>query len=157
MTENPDGVFAFMKLNPAVHVLTKLRNRDLRRRVFRQTQRLSLEFHESYTSGRIISRQTSDLEAVHAFKAAKILFAPGKAANAGGVAAAAHEDEAAHAHDPAGGIDEGSAGVPHVDRRVGLKKFLKRRGIGRFAVGLRDDSGSDGLRQTEWRADCQNP
>jgi glutamate dehydrogenase (NADP+) len=28
----------------------------------------------------------SDLEAVHVFKAAKILFAPGKAANAGGVA-----------------------------------------------------------------------
>ncbi len=37
---------------------------DLRRRVFRHTQRLSLEFHERYTSGRIISRQTSDLEAV---------------------------------------------------------------------------------------------
>jgi len=37
---------------------------DLRRRVFRQTQRLSLEFHETYTSGRIISRQTSDLEAL---------------------------------------------------------------------------------------------
>ena len=37
---------------------------DVRRRVFRQTQRLSLEFHESYTSGRIISRQTSDLEAL---------------------------------------------------------------------------------------------
>lgn len=37
---------------------------DLRRRVFRHTQRLSLEFHESYTSGRIISRQTSDLEAL---------------------------------------------------------------------------------------------
>ncbi len=36
---------------------------DLRRRVFRHTQRLSLEFHESYTSGRIISRQTSDLDA----------------------------------------------------------------------------------------------
>ena len=35
---------------------------DLRRKVFRHTQRLSLEFHESYTSGRIISRQTSDLE-----------------------------------------------------------------------------------------------
>ena len=32
------------------------------------------------------SRWASDLEAVHAFKAAKILFAPGKAANAGGVA-----------------------------------------------------------------------
>jgi len=28
----------------------------------------------------------SDLDAVHAFKAARILFAPGKAANAGGVA-----------------------------------------------------------------------
>ncbi|WP_285728205.1 ABC transporter ATP-binding protein [Psychromicrobium xiongbiense] len=37
---------------------------DLRRRVFRHTQRLSLEFHESYTSGRIIARQTSDLEAL---------------------------------------------------------------------------------------------
>jgi ATP-binding cassette subfamily B protein len=37
---------------------------ELRRRVFRHTQRLSLEFHESYTSGRIISRQTSDLEAL---------------------------------------------------------------------------------------------
>ena len=36
---------------------------DLRRRVFRQTQLLSLEFHERYTSGRIISRQTSDLDA----------------------------------------------------------------------------------------------
>ncbi|MEH3076479.1 MAG: ABC transporter ATP-binding protein [Quadrisphaera sp.] len=37
---------------------------DLRRRVFRQTQRLDLEFHERYTSGRVISRQTSDIEAV---------------------------------------------------------------------------------------------
>jgi ATP-binding cassette subfamily B protein len=37
---------------------------DLRRRVFRHTQRLSLEFHEKYTSGRIISRQTSDVEAL---------------------------------------------------------------------------------------------
>ncbi|BDI23794.1 ABC transporter ATP-binding protein [Herbiconiux sp. L3-i23] len=37
---------------------------ELRRRVFRQTQRLSLEFHESYTSGRIISRQTSDLDSI---------------------------------------------------------------------------------------------
>ncbi len=37
---------------------------DLRRRVFRHTQRLSLEFHERYTSGRIISRQTSDLDAL---------------------------------------------------------------------------------------------
>jgi len=37
---------------------------DLRKRVFLQTQKLSLEFHESYTSGRIISRQTSDLDAI---------------------------------------------------------------------------------------------
>ncbi|MDQ1131263.1 ABC transporter ATP-binding protein [Microbacterium sp. SORGH_AS_0888] len=37
---------------------------DLRVRIFRHTQRLSLEFHESYTSGRIISRQTSDLDTI---------------------------------------------------------------------------------------------
>lgn len=37
---------------------------DLRTRIFLHTQRLSLEFHESYTSGRIISRQTSDLESI---------------------------------------------------------------------------------------------
>lgn len=37
---------------------------DLRKRVFLHTQRLSLDFHESYTSGRIIARQTSDLDAV---------------------------------------------------------------------------------------------
>ena len=37
---------------------------DLRRRVFQHAQQLSLEFHESYTSGRIIARQTSDLESI---------------------------------------------------------------------------------------------
>ena len=37
---------------------------DLRKRVFLHTQKLSLEFHESYTSGRIIARQTSDLDAI---------------------------------------------------------------------------------------------
>ncbi|MBC7590220.1 MAG: ABC transporter ATP-binding protein [Salinibacterium sp.] len=37
---------------------------DLRKRVFLHTQRLSLEFHETYTSGRIIARQTSDLDAI---------------------------------------------------------------------------------------------
>ncbi|MET1043835.1 MAG: ABC transporter ATP-binding protein [Microbacteriaceae bacterium] len=37
---------------------------DLRKRVFLHTQKLSLEFHENYTSGRIISRQTSDLESI---------------------------------------------------------------------------------------------
>ena len=37
---------------------------DLRKRVFLHAQRLSLEFHESYTSGRIIARQTSDLDSI---------------------------------------------------------------------------------------------
>src|SRR5690606_19045823 len=37
---------------------------DLRKRVFQHTQKLSLEFHENYTSGRIIARQTSDLDAI---------------------------------------------------------------------------------------------
>lgn len=37
---------------------------DLRKRIFLHTQRLSLEFHENYTSGRIISRQTSDLDTI---------------------------------------------------------------------------------------------
>jgi ATP-binding cassette subfamily B protein len=35
---------------------------ELRRRIFAHTQRLSLEFHERYTSGRIIARQTSDID-----------------------------------------------------------------------------------------------
>ncbi|HVV20095.1 MAG TPA: ABC transporter ATP-binding protein [Pseudonocardiaceae bacterium] len=37
---------------------------DLRRRIFGHAQRLSLSFHESYTSGKIISRLTSDLESI---------------------------------------------------------------------------------------------
>jgi ATP-binding cassette, subfamily B, bacterial len=37
---------------------------DLRKRVFLKTQKLSLQFHETYTSGRIISRQTSDLDSI---------------------------------------------------------------------------------------------
>jgi ABC-type multidrug transport system fused ATPase/permease subunit len=37
---------------------------DLRRRVFTHFQELSLSFHERYTSGRVISRQTSDIEAM---------------------------------------------------------------------------------------------
>ena len=36
----------------------------LRQRIFKQTQRLSIEFHEKYTSGRVIARQTSDLDAI---------------------------------------------------------------------------------------------
>ncbi|MBW0115370.1 ABC transporter ATP-binding protein [Pseudonocardia abyssalis] len=37
---------------------------ELRRRVFAHGQRLSLDFHESYTSGRLISRLTSDLDSL---------------------------------------------------------------------------------------------
>jgi ATP-binding cassette subfamily B protein len=37
---------------------------DLRQRVFQHFQRLSFSFHETYTSGRVISRQTSDVEAI---------------------------------------------------------------------------------------------
>jgi ATP-binding cassette, subfamily B, bacterial len=37
---------------------------DLRRRVFDHFQRLSLAFHERYTSGRVVSRLTSDLDAL---------------------------------------------------------------------------------------------
>lgn len=36
----------------------------LRRRIFSHTQRLSLGFHERYTSGRVISRQTNDTESL---------------------------------------------------------------------------------------------
>ena len=38
---------------------------DLRRRVFDHFQRLSLSFHETYTSGRVISRLTSDVDAIN--------------------------------------------------------------------------------------------
>ncbi|TDQ04522.1 ABC transporter ATP-binding protein [Labedaea rhizosphaerae] len=37
---------------------------DLRGRVFRHAQGLSLSFHEKYTSGKVISRLTSDLESI---------------------------------------------------------------------------------------------
>ena len=38
---------------------------ELRRRVFERAQRLSVAFHEKYTSGRMISRQTSDLDSLN--------------------------------------------------------------------------------------------
>ena len=38
---------------------------ELRERVFGQFQRLSLAFHERYTTGRMISRLTSDLESIN--------------------------------------------------------------------------------------------
>ncbi|MFI6457508.1 ABC transporter ATP-binding protein [Streptosporangium amethystogenes] len=37
---------------------------ELRRRVFRHFQRLSLSFHDDYTSGRVVSRLTSDIDAI---------------------------------------------------------------------------------------------
>ena len=37
---------------------------ELRQRLFRHTQRLSIDFHEKYTSGRFISRQTNDLNSI---------------------------------------------------------------------------------------------
>ena len=36
----------------------------LRQKLFRHTQRLSIDFHEKYTSGRFISRQTNDLNSI---------------------------------------------------------------------------------------------
>jgi ATP-binding cassette subfamily B protein len=39
---------------------------ELRRRVFTHFEKLSLSFHESYTSGRVISRLTSDFDAINA-------------------------------------------------------------------------------------------
>ncbi len=38
---------------------------SIRRRVFRHFQRLSPAFHDRYTSGRVISRQTSDVDAIY--------------------------------------------------------------------------------------------
>ena len=38
---------------------------ELRRRVYRHFQRLSPSFHDDYTSGRVISRQTSDMDAIY--------------------------------------------------------------------------------------------
>jgi ATP-binding cassette subfamily B protein len=39
---------------------------DLRRRIFGHAQALSLSFHESYTSGKIVSRLTSDMDSIDA-------------------------------------------------------------------------------------------
>ncbi|MFG3223572.1 ABC transporter ATP-binding protein [Kitasatospora sp. NPDC048194] len=53
--------WAFIKISARVNQDVLL---DLRGRIFRHAQRLSLDFHERYTSGRIISRATSDLDAL---------------------------------------------------------------------------------------------
>ncbi|MGN9844655.1 ABC transporter ATP-binding protein [Nonomuraea sp. H19] len=52
---------AFLTLSGRIGQSTLL---ELRRRVFDHFQRLSLSFHEKYTSGRVISRLTSDIEAI---------------------------------------------------------------------------------------------
>ncbi len=38
---------------------------DLRQRIFHHAQRLSISFHEKYTSGKVISRMTSDVDSLH--------------------------------------------------------------------------------------------
>jgi len=52
---------AFIRLSGLVNQDILL---DMRQRIFRHAQLLSLDFHERYTSGRIISRATSDVDAV---------------------------------------------------------------------------------------------
>jgi ATP-binding cassette, subfamily B, bacterial len=54
-------VSAFLRLSGRIGQDVLL---DLRERVFAHVQRLSLAFHERYTSGRVISRLTSDLDSL---------------------------------------------------------------------------------------------
>ncbi|SDD28317.1 ABC transporter ATP-binding protein [Actinokineospora iranica] len=67
------GGYAFCGLASAVvwNVFLRLSSRigqalliDLRQRIFEHAQRLPLSFHESYTSGKVISRLTSDVDAL---------------------------------------------------------------------------------------------
>ncbi|TJZ46088.1 ABC transporter ATP-binding protein [Streptomyces piniterrae] len=53
--------FAFIKVSARVSQDALL---DLRGRIFRHGQALSLDFHERYTSGRLISRATTDVESL---------------------------------------------------------------------------------------------
>jgi ATP-binding cassette subfamily B protein len=53
--------FGFLRLSGRISQDVLL---DLRGRIFRHGQRLSLDFHERYTSGRLISRSTSDVDAL---------------------------------------------------------------------------------------------
>ncbi|MFE4518994.1 ABC transporter ATP-binding protein [Kitasatospora sp. NPDC056783] len=53
--------WAFIKISARVNQDVVL---ELRGRIFRHAQRLGLDFHERYTSGRIISRATSDIDAL---------------------------------------------------------------------------------------------
>jgi ATP-binding cassette subfamily B protein len=53
--------FAFLRLSGRIGQDLLL---DLRRRLFEHAQRLSLAFHQSYTSGKVISRATTDVDAL---------------------------------------------------------------------------------------------
>ncbi|MFF5017525.1 ABC transporter ATP-binding protein [Streptomyces sp. NPDC001165] len=53
--------FAFIEVSARVNQDVLL---DLRGRIFRHAQALSVDFHERYTSGRLISRSTTDVESL---------------------------------------------------------------------------------------------
>ncbi|MGW7258193.1 ABC transporter ATP-binding protein [Streptomyces sp. NPDC054834] len=53
--------FAFIEASARVNQDVLL---DLRGRIFRHSQALSIDFHERYTSGRLISRSTTDVESL---------------------------------------------------------------------------------------------
>jgi ATP-binding cassette, subfamily B, bacterial len=53
--------FGFLRLSGRIGQDIML---DLRRRIFGHAQALSLSFHESYTSGKIVSRLTSDMDSI---------------------------------------------------------------------------------------------
>ncbi|MER5615685.1 ABC transporter ATP-binding protein [Streptomyces sp. NPDC002215] len=53
--------YAFVRLSSLVNQDALL---DLRGRIFRHAQALSVDFHERYTSGRLISRSTTDVESL---------------------------------------------------------------------------------------------
>ncbi|MGX2994404.1 ABC transporter ATP-binding protein [Streptomyces sp. JNUCC 64] len=53
--------FGFIRFSALVNQAVLL---DMRGRIFRQGQALSVDFHDRYTSGRLISRSTSDVESL---------------------------------------------------------------------------------------------
>ncbi len=64
------GIFGGVFISTYIRTSTRVSQGilfNLRLRVFRHTQRLSMSFHESYTSGKIIARQTSDLDTLREF------------------------------------------------------------------------------------------
>ncbi|MFE9257979.1 ABC transporter ATP-binding protein [Streptomyces sp. NPDC006879] len=57
------GVFQYLFIRTSARVNQDVLL-DLRGRIFRHAQALSLDFHERYTSGRLISRSTTDVESL---------------------------------------------------------------------------------------------